>query len=250
MKKRVIARLDIKKDRLIKGIHLEGLRVIGDPQEYAYKYYKNGIDELLLLDSVATLHGRNALVPAIKKITENIFIPICVGGGIQNIGQAHDLFDAGADKITINTASYENPSLLKELSDTFGSQSIVLSIQAKKYHDKWIVMTHNGREKTNKEVNNWLEEAQEYGIGEVMITSIDSEGTGKGFDNELLKSVKEVSKVNIICSGGISREIDAKKCFENGASAIACARSLHYEELNIYSLKMYLHNNLIPVRIS
>ncbi len=247
MKKRIIARLDIKKDKLIKGVHLEGLRVVGDPKKFAYKYYLDGIDELLLLDSVATLHGRNALASSINDISENIFIPITVGGGINNLKQAAELFNSGADKITINTGAFENKDLIKELANNFGSQALVLSVQAKKYKNEWNVMTYNGREKNEMKVESWIEIAQKLGIGEIMITSIDKEGTGLGFDLDLLKLIKEISKVSIICSGGIGKNEHARDCFINGADAIACARSFHYDEIQIKELKEYLRKEKIRV---
>lgn len=249
MKKRIIGRLDIKKDSLIKGVHLEGLRVIGDPKKFALKYYLDGVDELLLLDSVATLHGRNALSKSINYISENIFIPITVGGGITNLKQAYDLFNSGADKITINTGAVENKEIIKELSNNFGSQALVLSIQAKRYKNEWNVMTYNGREKNNIRVESWVEIAQELGIGEIMLTSIDQEGTGLGFDLKLLNLIKQISKVSIICSGGIGTYKHAKDCFENGADAIACARSFHYNEMRIKDLKKYLLEENISVVI-
>ncbi len=249
MKKRIIARLDIKKDTLIKGVHLEGLRVIGDPKKFALKYYLDGVDELLLLDSVATLHGRNALSKSINYISENIFIPITVGGGITNLKQASELFNSGADKITINTAAVENKQILKELSNNFGSQALVLSIQAKRYKNEWNVMTYNGREKNNIRVESWIEIAQKLGIGEIMLTSIDQEGTSRGFDLKLLNLIKQISKVSIICSGGIGNYRQAKDCFDNGADAIACARSFHYNEMCIKELKNYLHEENISVVI-
>ena len=247
MKKRIIARLDIKKDTLIKGVHLEGLRVVGDPKKFALKYYFEGVDEILLLDSVATLHGRNALSKSINYISENIFIPITVGGGITNIKQARELFNSGADKITINTGAVENKEIIKELSDNFGSQALVLSIQAKKYNNQWNVMTYNGREKNDMQVEYWIEIAQELGVGEIMLTSIDQEGTGLGFDLKLLKLIKKISKVSIICSGGIGNQRQAKDCFENGADAIACARSFHYDEMQIKELKKFLIKENISV---
>ena len=247
MKKRIIARLDIKKDTLIKGVHLEGLRVVGDPKKFALKYYLDGVDEILLLDSVATLHGRNALSKSINYISENIFIPITVGGGITNTKQAHELFNSGADKITINTCAVENKEIIKELSDNFGSQALVLSIQAKKYKNQWNVMTYNGREKNDMKVENWIEIAQELGVGEIMLTSIDQEGTGLGFDLKLLNLIKKISKVSIICSGGIGNQRHAKDCFVNGADAIACARSFHYNEMQIKELKKFLIRENISV---
>ena len=247
MKKRIIARLDIKKDTLIKGVHLEGLRVVGDPKKFALKYYFEGVDEILLLDSVATLHGRNALSKSINYISENIFIPITVGGGITNIKQARELFNSGADKITINTGAVENKEIIKELSDNFGSQALVLSIQAKKYNNQWNVMTYNGREKNDMKVEYWIEIAQELGIGEIMLTSIDQEGTGLGFDLELLKLIKKYQKLVLFVVEVLVINGKQRIAYKNGVDAIACARSFHYDEMQIKELKKFLVKENISV---
>ena len=186
MKKRIIARLDIKKDRLIKGVHLEGLRPIGNPIEYANKYYHQGIDELLLLDTVASLHGRNALSSFISELSKKIFIPITVGGGIKSIDTARELLYSGADKLTINSHALENPKLISQLADEFGSQAVVASLQIKKINSDYKLMTYNGRELSDKNLLDWITEIQDLGAGEIMLTSIDQEGTCNGFDINLL----------------------------------------------------------------
>ncbi len=250
MKKRIIARLDIKKNRLIKGVHLEGLRYIGEPCDFALKYYEEGIDELLLLDSVATLHGRNALSSIIDQITKSIFIPITVGGGINSVEQARIMFNAGADKITLNSFACENPNLISEIATVFGCQAITLSLQIKSYSKTFQVMTHNGRENSNRNLHDWIVEAQDAGIGEIMLTSIDKDGTMDGFDLNLLEYVHSFCEVPIICSGGITTSKDAKDCFEIGAQAVAIGSGLHYGKVKINNLKHQLSDSNINIRLS
>ena len=246
--KRLIARLDIKKNRLIKGVHLEGLRYIGDPKDYALKYYEQGIDELLLLDSVASLHGRNALHEIIDEITKNIFIPITIGGGINSLDQAKKMFDSGADKITINSFAIENPKLIDEIASNFGSQAITISLQIKRIEDSFKVMTFNGREIADKNIYDWIIEVEERGAGEIMITSIDQDGTLNGFDIELEKYIHEKSNLPIICSGGIASLEHIKTVFNNGAEAIAIGSALHYEKIFLKNIRSELLNSGIKVR--
>jgi cyclase len=221
---RLIARLDIKGENLIKGIQLEGLRVIGSPNEYALKYYLQGADELIYMDCVASLYGRNHLSNIITAATKNIFVPITVGGGIRSINDAFNILRAGADKVAINTAAVENPSLIENISREFGSQCMVLSVEAKKVSvNKWEVYTDNGREKT--------------GI-EILLTSVDKEGTRKGFDISLVKSVTDQSMVPVIASGGMGTPEDLIKAVnEGGASAVAMADILHYGRSNINDVR-------------
>ena len=247
--KRLIARLDIKKNRLIKGVHLEGLRYIGNPKEYALKYYEEGIDEILLLDSVASLHGRNALHDIIDQITKDIFIPITIGGGINSLDQAKKMFDAGADKITLNTYALENPNLIGEIASYFGSQAITISLQVKRINNNFTLMTLNGREISDKNINDWIIEVEERGAGEIMITSIDKEGTLAGFDLELLKFVKDLSNLPIICSGGIGSSSDIKDIFINGSEAVAMASSLHYKKISLKEARNELLNSNFKVRV-
>jgi len=248
LNKRIIARLDIKKNRLIKGVHLEGLRYIGDPKSFAIKYYQEGIDELLLLDSVASLHGRNALPNIIDEITKNIFIPITIGGGINSLDQAKIMFDSGADKITINSHAVESPDLINEIASNFGSQAITISLQIKRIKNLFNVMTFNGREISDKNITNWVKEIEERGAGEIMITSIDQEGTLNGFDIELLKFIKEISNLPIICSGGIGSLKDIKDVFNNGSQAVAIASALHYEKISLREIRKELLDSNHKVR--
>lgn len=228
---RLIARLDIKGPNLIKGVHLEGLRVIGDPQLFAQKYYQDGADELIYIDSVASLYGRNNLVDIVKHTAQNIFIPLTVGGGVRSVEDANLLLRSGADKVAINTACMSNPSLINELANRFGSQCVVLSIEAKKTSKgHWEAYTDNGREKTGKDVLSWVLEAVERGVGEVLLTSVDQEGTKKGFDVELVKMVTDKISVPVIASGGMGEIAHIFKVINEGAAdAVALANVLHYD---------------------
>lgn len=251
MKVRVVARLDIKNDRLIKGVHLEGLRVVGDPVERALQYYSQGVDELLLVDAVASLYQRNHLAEVIQRICRQIFIPVTVGGGIRSVADAQALFDAGADKVAINTAAVAEPSLLQQLSSRFGAQAVVLSIQAKRDPRnplRWQVMTDNGREGSGLEVADWVAEAQRFGIGEILLTSIDQEGTGEGYDLGLLASVAAITTAPVLASGGFATSEDACKAFQAGAQAAVVAQALHYDKLSVEQIKHDLLAQQVPVR--
>jgi len=235
---RLIARLDIKGENLIKGIQLEGLRVIGPPNEYALKYYHQGVDELIYMDCVASLYGRNHLADIITAATKNIFVPITVGGGIRSVDDAFNILRAGADKVAINTAAVASPSLIENISRQFGSQCMVLSIEAKKVSDnKWEVYTDNGREKTGMDVLDWVKKGIDLGAGEILLTSVDKEGTRKGFDTSLIKSVTEQSMVPVIASGGMGSPEDLLKAVSEGASAVAMADILHYGRSNINEVR-------------
>ncbi len=236
---RLIARLDIKGENLIKGIQLEGLRIIGPPNEYALKYYLQGADELIYMDCVASLYGRNHLSDIISAATKNIFVPITVGGGIRSVDDAFNILRAGADKVAINTAAVSNPKLIENISREFGSQCMVLSVEAKKVSDnKWEVYTNNGREKTGLEVIDWVKKGIDLGAGEILLTSVDKEGTRKGFDTMLVKSVTEQSMVPLIASGGMGSPEDLVEVVnKGGASAIAMADILHYGRSNINEVR-------------
>ncbi|HAU2049736.1 TPA: imidazole glycerol phosphate synthase subunit HisF, partial [Legionella pneumophila] len=203
---RLIARLDIKGPNLIKGVHLEGLRVVGNPNEYAMAYYAQGADELIYMDTVASLYGRNNLSEIVKTTAENVFIPITVGGGIRSVDDAKQLLRCGADKVAINTAATKNPTLISDIARRFGSQCVVLSIEAKRtVNGRWEVMTDNGREHTGMDVVDWARNGEEFGAGEILLTSIDQEGTRKGFDLELVKQVSSMVSIPVIASGGMGK---------------------------------------------
>ncbi|TGL99208.1 imidazole glycerol phosphate synthase subunit HisF [Leptospira jelokensis] len=249
-KVRLIARLDIKGSNLIKGVHLEGLRVIGKPSDFAHKYYKQGADELIYIDSVASLYGRNHLGEIVEDSVKDIFIPLTVGGGIRSVEDATSLLRSGADKVAINTAAVKNPNLISDISRKFGSQCMVISIQAKQVDEgKWEVFTDNGREKTGLDVVIWAKKAVELGAGEILLTSIDKEGTRKGFDVELVKSVTDVTSVPVIASGGMGMPEHMIDVIHHAhADAIAMADILHYDRSTFAELRKVALDSKIEVR--
>jgi cyclase len=248
---RLIARLDIKGSNLIKGIHLEGLRVIGSPSEYTYRYYAQGADELIYMDSVASLYGRNHLADIVSEAARDVFIPMTVGGGIRSVDDATQILRAGADKVAINTAAVANPELITQIAQHFGSQCVVLSVEAKQIGlNRWEVFTDNGREHTGRDVVTWVREAVELGIGEILLTSIDREGTRKGFDVALIKSVTSVVSVPVIASGGMGKPEDLLAAIHEGhADAVAMADILHYNRSNIEEIRNFALTSGVNVRL-
>lgn len=236
---RLIARLDIKGPNLIKGIHLEGLRVIGSPNEHAMRYYLQGVDELIYMDCVASLYGRNHLGDIIRDAAKNIFVPMTVGGGIRSIDDATEILRAGADKVAINTAAVNNPKLITEIAQRFGSQCMVLSIEAKQVgSDRWEAYTDNGREHTGLDVIEWVKRGVAMGAGEVLLTSVDREGTRKGFDIALVAAVSSEVSVPVIASGGMGKPVDLVTVVsEGGADAVSMADILHYGRAEIGDIR-------------
>lgn len=229
---RVIPRLDIKGPNLVKGIHLEGLRVLGKPWDFAYKYYMEGADELIYIDAVASLYGRNNLSEIIEQTVENIFIPLTVGGGIRTLDDIKNILRSGADKVAINTAAVHSPDLIRKGSNMFGSQCIVASIQAKLINSRYIAMTDNGREVSGKEVFEWAKELVGLGAGEILLTSVDNEGTGLGYDVGLVNKVSQAVPVPVIACGGCGRPEHMLDVVKNGKADAVCAASLfHYHYL-------------------
>lgn len=250
LNRRLIARLDVKGPNLIKGIHLEGLRKIGDPQEYASKYYAQGVDELIYLDIVASLYGRRILDEIVKRAARNIFVPLTVGGGVRSTSDVELLLKSGADKIAINTAAVKRPELISEVANRFGSQCMVLSIEAKKQDSGiWEVYTDCGRERSGLDVIKWVKNAVDLGAGEVLITSIDMEGTKKGFDKDLISTITKTINVPVIASGGYGKLEDLNIASNSGADGIALADALHYNKTTIQELRRYAIDSDIPVRV-
>lgn len=228
---RIIPRLDIKGPNLVKGIHLEGLRVLGRPEQFARHYYEMGADELVYMDVVASLYERNSLHDIIEKTAREIFIPLTVGGGLRTIDDIRDVLRAGADKVSLNTAAIKNPQIIREASRKFGSSTILISIEAIKQPDgQYLAYTDNGREQTGTEVLSWSKRVEELGAGEIILTSIDREGTGKGYDIELTKMVAAAVSIPVIACGGAGKIGDISQVIFNGkADAVAIASVLHYE---------------------
>lgn len=244
---RLIARLDIKGPNLIKGIQLEGLRVIGDPGVFAFKYYEQGADEILYMDSVASLYGRNNLTEVVARAAEEIFIPMTVGGGIRNLSDARLLLNSGADKVAMNTAALSNPNLIRDLAGIYGSQCVVLSVEAKTISDgNWEAYTNNGRERTGRDVLQWIEQAVRFGVGEILLTSVDREGTRRGPDLGLISAVRSVTGLPIIASGGLRDPGDFTLAVKAGADAVAVADALHYSRFTVAELRSGLSQPLTP----
>ena len=238
---RIIPRLDIKNHNLVKTINLDGLRVLGDPNAFAIKYYNQGADELLFMDSVASLYGRNNMGEIIAKLSKDIFIPITVGGGIRSVKDALNMFKSGADKISINTAAIDKPKLIKELSNEFGSQSLVISIEAKKIREKkWVAYKHNGRDSSNLDVIEWAKKSVDNGAGEILLTSIDNEGLNTGLDFDLFKEVSKNITVPVILGGGLGSLKDVTAAKKNKVDAIVTAGVLHYDKISIKEMKQKL----------
>lgn len=249
---RLIARLDIKGPNLIKGIHLEGLRIIGDPQVKALQYYNEGIDEIIYIDSVASLYERNNLTDIVKYTAENIFIPMTVGGGIRSLQDVENILRSGADKIAINTAAIRNPKIITDISNAFGAQCVVVNVEAKKQpNGTWEAYIDNGRERTGIDALEWSQRVESLGAGEILLTSIDKEGTRQGFDLELVKNVSNLVNIPVIASGGMGELQDVVDVIHYGqADAISIADSLHYNRHTISEIKEFASCAGISMRSS
>ena len=236
---RLISRLDVKGANLIKGVHLDGLRVIGNPNEHAVSYYEDGADEIIYIDIVASLYGRNKLSEIVKQTSGNVFIPMTVGGGVRSIKDVEELLLAGADKIAINTAVLKNPMLIADVAKHFGSQCMVLSIEAKRRgNNSWEALAESGREKTEIDVVEWAKKAEDLGAGEILLTSIDQEGTMKGFDIELTTTVSSSVSIPVIASGGYGQISHLLEAVNIGkADAVAIAGALHYKKDNLKEIR-------------
>ncbi|GGH15550.1 imidazole glycerol phosphate synthase cyclase subunit [Alsobacter metallidurans] len=246
---RLIPRLDVKAPNLIKGVHLEGLRKIGDPNLRAKRYYEAGADEILYMDVVASLYERNSLLDIVERTTRDVFVPITVGGGIRSVEDARAALGAGADKVAVNTAAVRRPELISEMARVFGTQCVVLSIEAKRDGARWEAYTDNGRERTGLDAVEWAQRALTLGVGEILVTSVDQEGTRKGFDLALLAAIGAVATVPVIASGGMgSVEHAAAAVREGRADAIAIADMLHYDRMTLPQIRAGLREAGVPVR--
>jgi imidazole glycerol-phosphate synthase subunit HisF len=248
---RLIARLDVKAPNLVKGVQFEGLRKLGDPKDFAHRYYLQGVDEIYYEDIVASLYERNSLLGIVEETTKDIFVPVTVGGGLRSIDDVTAVLRAGADKVAINTAAIKEPSIITKIARRFGSQCMVLSIQAKRQGPWWEAYFDNGREHSGIDAVAWAKQGQILGAGEILLTSVDKEGTGEGFDLELISAVTEQVDIPVIASGGMGRLDDLGAAVQiGGADAIAMAHVLHYERYSIEDLRQYCASIDIPVRQS
>ena len=248
LKKRLIARLDIKPPNLIKTVNLEGVRVVGDPHEFATRYNAEGIDELLYIDAVASLYGRNGILAVVERAVADVFCPVTLCGGIRSVEDARRAFLSGADKIAINTAAVERPELITELAHQFGSQAVVLQIDAKRKGQGWEAYTHGGRQPTGRDAIAWAEEGCAKGAGEILVTSIDGEGTRRGCDTALLERISRAVLCPVIYSGGVGRPEHVVDAFRAGADGVAMAHALHYRTTTLPALRAQLVAAGIPVR--
>ena len=249
---RIIPRLDIKGPNVIKGVHTEGLRIVGDPKKLAAEYYQQGADEIIYMDIVASLYQRNLDFDQLKSVSDNIFIPFTVGGGIRSINDINNALRSGADKVAINTYAVKNPEFLSEAAKKFGAQCIVLSVEAKKIaENKWEAYTDGGRERTGLDAVSWIKKGIELGVGEILITSIDQDGTYNGYDMDLIKAVTDFAPIPVIVHGGAGSPETILEAIKDGkADAISASSIFHFNKISIADLKNALNKENIKVRLA
>ena len=250
LKKRIIPCLDVKDGRVVKGINFVDLVDAGDPVEQAKFYSENGADEICFLDISASIEKRDTMLTVLKKTAEEVFIPLTVGGGIKSINNIKDSLMAGADKVSINSAAIKDPEIIKNASDHFGSQCIVVAIDVKKIDSSWMVHSHGGTINTNIEAFGWLEKAQSLGAGEILLTSMDRDGTKLGFDLDLLTKASKTLEIPLIASGGVGKiEHFYEGAYTGHADALLAASVFHFNEISIIDVKQFLKKNNIDVRL-
>ncbi len=247
--KRIIPCLDVKDGRVVKGVNFVGLKDAGDPVEVAKRYNEEGADEITFLDITATYEKRDTIVGIVKEVAKEVFIPLTVGGGIRKLEDIYALLNVGCDKVSINSSAVKNPNFIDESSKRFGSQCIVVAIDVKKRGNSWNVFVSGGRDDTGKDAIEWVKEVVDRGAGEILLTSMDSDGTKAGYDNEITSIMSELVDVPIIASGGAGTMEHIKDTFLSGADAALAASVFHYKEIDIMDLKRYLKDQGIPVRL-
>jgi len=249
--KRIIPCLDVDNGRVVKGVNFVGLRDAGDPVEVAYRYNEEGADEITFLDIGATHEGRDTIVDVVKQVAKEVFIPLTVGGGIRELSDIYNLLNVGCDKVSINSAAIKRPEFIEEGAKRFGSQCVVVAIDAKQVSDnKWNIFTHGGRHDTGIDALKWAKEAYDRGAGVLLVTSMDADGTKAGFDNVLNKKIGELVNIPVIASGGAGTMKHMEEAFTLGNADAALAASIfHFREIDIMDLKKYLKSQNIPVRI-
>jgi len=249
--KRIIPCLDVDNGRVVKGVNFVGLRDAGDPVEVAYRYNEEGADEITFLDIGATHEGRDTIVDVVKQVAKEVFIPLTVGGGIRELSDIYNLLNVGCDKVSINSAAIKRPEFIEEGAKRFGSQCIVVAIDAKQISaNKWNIFTHGGRHDTGIDALEWSKEAYDRGAGELLVTSMDADGTKAGFDNVLNKKIGELVNIPVIASGGAGTMKHMEEAFTLGNADAALAASIfHFREIDIMDLKHYLKSQNIPVRV-
>jgi len=250
LSKRIIACLDVRDGAVVKGINFEGLRKAGDPAELAARYNTEGIDELVILDVTATIEGRRALAATIREVSSRLFIPLAVGGGIRTEADAAAVVDAGADKVSINSAALADPTLVTRLADRYGSQAVVVAIDAKREGDRFEVYARSGQQAAGRDAVEWAQAAEARGAGEILLTSIDRDGTRAGFDCPLTAAVSSAVSIPVIASGGAGTFDHFLDVFTGGRADAALAASVfHYSENAVSELKQFLHARGVPMRL-
>ena len=251
LKNRIIPCLDVNNGRVVKGINFVKLKDAGDPVEQAKIYSENGADEICFLDITASNENRNTLINVVKKTAKQCFVPLTVGGGVRNIKNISDLLKAGADKVSINTAAVKNINFVNDAAKKFGSQCIVVAIDAKKIsEEKWEIFTHGGRNKTGIDVIEFAKKVEKNGAGEILLTSMDKDGTKSGYDLDLLKAITQNAKIPVIASGGVGNLAHLYDgIVKGGASAVLAASIFHYGDYKIKEVKQYLNSKNVPVRL-
>ena len=250
VKVRIIPCLDVKDGRVVKGINFIDLIDAGDPVEQAKHYSENGADEICFLDISASIENRDTIINVVKKTANEVFIPLTVGGGISSLENIHSLLKAGADKVSINSAAIRNPNIIKDSSEYFGNQCIVVAVDVKKQNNDWYVYSHGGTKKTGLYALDWIEKAQQLGAGEILLTSMDKDGTKSGFDIELLEKVSKFIKIPVIASGGVGKlEHFYEGVIKGKANALLAASVFHFNEISIKEVKDYLSEKNIEIRL-
>lgn len=248
---RIVPRLDIKGPHVVKGIHMEGLRVVGNPKDMAKKYYEAGADELIVMDIVASLYGRSPDLDLMRAVADELFIPLTMGGGIQSLHDVSNFLRAGADKVAINTGALRNHGLLSHAVREFGAQCIVLSVEAKRTGEGvWEAYTEGGREHSGRDVLDWVREALDIGVGEILLTSIDRDGTKSGYETALIRAVSAFATVPIIAHGGARDAASMREALDAGADALAVASVFHYDDCTVASLKSDVRALGVSIRSS
>lgn len=249
--KRIIPCLDVRDGKVVKGVNFVGIREVGEPVECAMEYERQGADEICFLDITATHEGRHTMVDVVKKTAEHVFIPLTVGGGIGSVEDFREILRAGADKVSVNSAAVKNPELISQAAEIFGSQCVVVAIDAKRDEKgQFHVVIHGGRKDTGLDVAEWAKKCQELGAGEILLTSMDTDGCKRGFDLELLQAVCSVVNIPVIASGGCGKLEHFSKVFEETEADAALAASLfHFRELTVKEVKEHMAEHKIPVRI-
>jgi cyclase len=248
--KRIIPCLDVRGGRVVKGIHFVDLRDAGDPVELGARYYREGADELVFLDITATVEARKTVLEWVRRVADQIFIPFTVGGGIATLEQIQELLRAGADKVSLNSAAVKDPQLIKDAALAFGSQCIVLAVDARRKGDSWEVYVGGGRYPTGIDALEWIRRGESLGAGEILLTSMDRDGTLEGYDLELLRRVSDAARIPLIASGGAGKPEHLLAGFqEGGADAVLAASIFHYGQYSIGQVKKFLATNGVPMRL-